>query len=100
MLSEELGLQKLLEGREGRLECSTFGWLTSVTSSSKCTSVFWLSQPCFIVTCLLSLTILQIFFFRHRLPEVPLPPVCQIKPISPMLHLCGSKNIYLQLLEW
>lgn len=37
---------------------------------------------------------------RYGLPKVPLPTVCQIQPLPPVLHLNRSKNIHLQLLEW
>lgn len=41
-----------------------------------------------------------LFSHRHRLPEVPLPTVCQVQPLSPLLHWSRSEDIHLQLLEW
>jgi hypothetical protein len=40
-----------------------------------------------------------LFLFRHKLPEVPLPPVHEVQPVPFLLHLSGPKDIYLQLLE-
>lgn len=37
---------------------------------------------------------------RYRLPKVPLPTVCEVQPLPPLLHLNWPKNIHLQLLEW
>ena len=41
-----------------------------------------------------------LFSHRHRLPEVPFPTVCQVQPLSPVLHRSRSEDIHLQLLEW
>lgn len=37
---------------------------------------------------------------RHRLPEVPLPSVCQVQPLPPLLHVNRTEDFHLQLLEW
>lgn len=39
------------------------------------------------------------FPLRYGLPEVPLPTVCEVQPLPPLLHISRSENIHLQLLE-
>lgn len=41
-----------------------------------------------------------LFSYRHKLPEVPFPTVCQVQPLSPLLHWSRSEDLHLQLLEW
>lgn len=38
-------------------------------------------------------------FHRHRLPEVPLPSVCEVQSLPHLLHCDRSEDIHLQLLE-
>lgn len=40
-----------------------------------------------------------VFPHRHRLSEVPVPTVCQVQPLSPVLHWSRSEDFHLQLLE-
>lgn len=48
---------------------------------------------------LLTLLLVSCCLFRHRVLKVPLPSVCEVQPLSPLLHGGGSTSIYLQLLE-
>lgn len=42
----------------------------------------------------------SVFPLRHRLLKVPLPSVCEVKHLPPVLHRIWTEDIHLQLLEW